>query len=371
MVSDKVPEDYQLEYKSKLDLNNRDHKRNLLKTISAFSNTSGGLLVYGITEAENGIPDELKGIIWDNCDANIRALTSIIRDRSEPTITIFEPHYFQLENSDKIALVIKVPKSWRGPHRVKMNGKEEFFIRIKNKSDPMSIEDLRTSFNLSETLTHKIRRFRENRISELYINKTPVPFEGNSKLLIQLIPLNAFYPEININLPLITDHLNELAPINPGHGYNHGYNIDGYIVFTGNYRDRLSYSYLQLYRNGIIEIVEDCDPESIIDRVISDERGIIDFISKNLTILKNIGVEAPITILISLINVKKVQRFSSHTIFRFRPPTIYNDIINLPEVLLESYDVSIANSLKIAFDVAWNAAGHLKSPNYNNNGERI
>lgn len=143
LIVDKIPEDYQLEYKSELDLNNRDHKRKLLKTVSAFANTGGGLLIYGINEDENQLPENLVGLKWDNIDENIRTITSTIRDRSEPTITIFEPHYIQLEDSENIALMIKIPKSWRSPHRVKMNGTKEFYLRIKNKSEPMGIEDLK------------------------------------------------------------------------------------------------------------------------------------------------------------------------------------------------------------------------------------
>lgn len=371
LVSDEVPEDYNLEYKAELDLNNADHKRKLLKTISAFANTSGGLLIYGVTEKdqEKGIPGDLIGFDWDNIDENLQTVTSIIRDRSERPITIFEPHCFRLGGSEKVVLLIKVPKSWNGPHRVKLNGKKEFYTRIKNKSEPMNIEELRISFNISETLIERIKDFRENRISELYINNTPVPFEGGVKLLIHLVPLNAFNPGQIIDIPLNNELLRNITVM--GSLGSIGFNLDGLIAMTDNYIEP-SYSYVQLFRNGILEIVygHEIDDETEIKHIsaIYDEKEIVRTISKNLEMLSILGVEVPIFIFISLINVRDFQMATRGRNPR-RSPRIYRDIVTLPEVLLESYDVNVPEVLKKSFDMVWNAFGQPESINYAENGE--
>lgn len=332
------------------------------------------MLIYGIKETE-GIPEELNGFQWENIDENIRTLTSLIRDRSEPPITIFEPYYFQLSDSERFVLIIKVQKSWNGPHRVKMNGKKEFYTRIKNKSDPMKIEDLRISFNLSETLIERIRRFRESRISELYVNNTPVPFEDCAKLVIHLVPLNAFNPGQVIDIHPIIEDLNQIT-YTGAHGLNKGYNMDGIIAYTGTYSSRPSYSYVQFFRNGILEIVygheeEDEEDNALMKHIfaIYDEKDIVESISKNMKIFKKIGVETPIFVFITLLNIQDFQMPVSSSFQQRRLPKIYKDILVLPEVLLNSYDVNIGNSLKNPFNVVWNAFGRAKSPNYDENGE--
>ena len=49
--------------------------------------------------------------------------------------------------------------------------------------------------------------------------------------------------------------------------------------------------------------------------------------------------------------------------------TIDRDILQLPEVIIESYDVRAADVLKPFFDSIWNACGFKKSFNYNDNDE--
>lgn len=372
LVINEVPEDYYLEYKSEIDFNNPDHKRKLLKTVSAFANTNGGLLIYGITESGRGIPEALQGFSCDNADETIRALTSIIRNRSEPTITIFEPYYFHLSDSNKIILIIKVPKSWRGPHRVKMNGKKDFYLRIKNKSEPMDVEDLRNSFNLSETLFERIKQFRENRISDLYINNTPIPFVDGAKLVIHLIPLNAFNPGQLIDINSNLEYLNQITYVG-AHGFSTTFNMDGIISYTSDFIDEQSYSYVQFFRNGILEIVYG---HEILDNArrrhisaIYNESHIVNSISRNIQLFNEIGVQMPFYIFISLLNAKDFEMPTNNPFGERRIPKIYKDIFMLPEVLLNSYEANIGDSLRNSFNVVWNAFGRDKSPNYDENGQ--
>lgn len=109
LVNNEVQEDRRLEYKGELDLSNNEHKRKLLKTVCAFSNTSGGLLIYGIKE-NNGFPEELVGLDF-NPDKEIPQVIDIIKARFEPPISLFEPHSVDLPKTGpktgKKALIIK------------------------------------------------------------------------------------------------------------------------------------------------------------------------------------------------------------------------------------------------------------------------
>lgn len=366
LVDNEVQEDRRLEYKGELNLSDNEHKRKLLKTVCAFSNTSGGLLIYGITE-NGGFPDELVGLDF-NPDTEISRVIDIIKNRSEPPIGLFEPHSVDLPKIGKKALLIKVFKSWRAPHRVRMNGKNEFFIRNKNKSDPMDIEDLRIGFNLSETFAEKIRSFREDRISKISSGETPVSLREGSKIVIHLVPLNAFYPGQNYDIEKITNDWLNLRPFNETPNIGR-YNLDGFITYHYYSREDLL-SYLQIYRNGIIETT---DSEILSDDYIPSEyfeEKIIKSINSYLDILKNLRVETPILMFLTLIDVKGkymyIDRMSRRQI---EAPVIDRDILLLPEFIIEEYDEGISRILRSCIDTVWNACGYPKSPNFDDNNE--
>ncbi len=51
--------------------------------------------------------------------------------------------------------------------------------------------------------------------------------------------------------------------------------------------------------------------------------------------------------------------------------TIDRDILLLPEIVIESYDVIAEDILRPCFDSIWNACGFPRSPNYDDTGEWV
>ncbi len=117
----------------------------------------------------------------------------------------------------------------------------------------LDINQLRSAFLLSETLTERIRRFRENRISKVYANETPIPILSNPIILIHFIPLSSFSPGQNIDVGKIACKL--WNPIYSSHNLFR-YNIDGYLTYEEFGKERKGHTYIQVFRNGIIECVE-------------------------------------------------------------------------------------------------------------------
>jgi hypothetical protein len=148
----------------------------------------------------------------------------------------------------------------------------------------------------------------------------------------------------------------------------------GLILGAGQYNiiseDGTSSSYVQIFRNGAIEAV-DCD--IVFNKKISPgyEKILICALKRFLEFQKNLGVEPPIIIMLSLLGVAN-RTIEVHAPFGNRKPhQIDRDVLLVPEVMIESFDCKPSEVMKPIFDAIWNAAGWPRSQNYNEKGEWI
>jgi hypothetical protein len=120
-----------------------------------------------------------------------------------------------------------------------------------------------------------------------------------------------------------------------------------------------------MYRNGCIETVESSflnyRPKSIPS--LDFERGLLGALSGYLRSLKELGVDAPIFVMLSLLGV------SGYTMGVSDPLGIPNevverDILAVPEIAIDGFDSDIAALMKPALDAVWNAAGEPGSRYY-------
>ena len=79
-------------------------------------------------------------------------------------------------------------------------------------------------------------------------------------------------------------------------------------------------------------------------------------------VLRDLGIEPPIFVMLSLLGVKGFTMGVSDV--RFKPGTIDRDSLLLSEVMFDSYDSDVGKVMKPAFDMVWNAAGWSGSRNY-------
>ena len=132
----------------------------------------------------------------------------------------------------------------------------------------------------------------------------------------------------------------------------------------------ISTTYVQLFRNGIIEATEDGlllpEHNEKILPITTIEGDLIMSISSYLQIQKIIRVEPPILVFLTLAGVKDHYYYDLRR--GRRKYTIDRDTLQLPEVLIEDFNVNVGEIMKPCFDAIWNACGISKSPNYNENG---
>ena len=373
LIDNSVLEIKTIEYKQSLPINSESEKKEFLADVSSFANASGGDIIYGIVEdKETGAPKSLEGLTIENIDQEILRLDNIIRNGIEPRIPSVNIQPIPLRNS-RVALIIRAPKSWSSPHRVTYQGHDKFYSRSSNGKYPLDVAELRTAFNLSETITERIKRFRLDRISKILANETPVPFYGEAKIVLHLIPIVSFNPAQNYDIKIIASQPGIFKPMFCS-GWNNRYNLDGFLSYSGGRSDK-SHSYVQLFRNGIIESVEGLLLEPSGEKLIIPskryELELIQSLKDYLNVLNLLTVEPPFFIFLDLLGVKGYSmgidtwRYDIDEVH-----TIDRNILLLPEIILENYDIKAEKILKPCFDSIWNACGFSGSFYYNDEGKR-
>ena len=121
------------EYDKKLALEVKRPK-SWCKSVSAFANTLGGALVFGISD-----DDEIVGLTDPNGDAE--KLSEIIKTRMEP-IPEFRLRFHKTEDA-KVLLILDIFKGEETPYYYSGDGVLEAYIRVGNESVKATATELK------------------------------------------------------------------------------------------------------------------------------------------------------------------------------------------------------------------------------------
>jgi predicted HTH transcriptional regulator len=196
LISLGIPESKTIEYKNDLPGNLDDEKKEFLADVSSFSNSNDGLIIYGI-EAKDGIPIIIRGINDIN-EKDIIRIDNIIRDGITPRIPGIKIHKLLLSTGLSV-VIIKIPKSWISPHMVSYRGSSRFYSRHSAGKYRLDVNEIRSAFLASETITNKIKDFHIDRLNKIISNDTPIPLPDGAKVILHIIPINNFLSRESIN----------------------------------------------------------------------------------------------------------------------------------------------------------------------------
>jgi len=367
LQSNAVSEGKTIEYKKLLPTNSYADRKEFLADISSFSNASGGDLIFGILE-ENGSPKSIDGLEIESVDEEIRKYENIIRDGIEPRI-IFATRAVNVSGKKNI-FIFRVNKSWVEPHRVIYEGHDKFYSRNSAGKYALDTNELKSAFNLSQTLTEQINKFKTERITQLISDNLPLLFYDGGKIVLHLIPLESFSPNYRIDLNPIINEPAKLKSIYAS-GWSYRINLEGVLSYSGGRNDK-SHSYIQLYRNGIIEAVEglmlSAEREKKYIPSVAYEIELIKSLREFLNLTKELGINMPIVIFLTLIGVNGYEMAVDRMRFWGDYYKIDKDILQLPETLIESYNTEPKDILRPMFDLVWNACGFKRSYNFDEAG---
>ena len=158
----------------------------------------------------------------------------------------------------------------------------------------------------------------------------------------------------------------------PPQSYGPQFNFDGYLVSSEIGKPPLCDSYVQLFRNGTIEAVWTGFTREKALLIGPLERELIQAVPRYLKLLRKLGVEPPLFVVLSLVGVKGLLIITSDEMqWRSVSRPIDRDVLLLPETLMEESGSLIGELLRPALDTIWQASGWLRSLGYDEHGNRI
>ncbi len=141
LIALQVPESLELEYKQCGAIQNADSKKNeISKDVSAFANSAGGTIVYGMKE--NGhVPAEID-IGYDPEEISKEWLEQVINSRIHRRIDGIRINQVKLSYGaqGRVAYVVFIPSSMRAPHQA---ADKRFYKRFNFESVPMEEYEIR------------------------------------------------------------------------------------------------------------------------------------------------------------------------------------------------------------------------------------
>jgi hypothetical protein len=346
-----------------------DDKREFLADVSALANSAGGDLLFGIEET-SGEATAVPGVVISDPDAEILRLEQIVRNGLEPRL----PHidFRWVAEGGVGCLLVRVARSYVGPHRISFRDNGKFFARNSAGKYPLDVAELRAAFLSSEGVIESVRRFRRERLAVIEADEGALPIADGPRIVLHIIPLSAF--STATQLPI--NHSRDLLrPMSASSGFNTQHALEGFATYSGSEGapDGTS-SYTLLFRSGIIEAI--CTVGAVNENgqiyipVSSVEWTLIWAFDEYKNNLARLGVEPPVYVFVSILGTKDLSLVTQQR-FSFRAPKQRKDVILLPEIIVNDMTVRAELVLRSTFDLFWNAYGYPKSFSFDGAGAYI
>ena len=162
LIQDQIEESINLDYKSAKSLDKSDTKKHeISKDISAFANSDGGIIIYGMQE-ENHKPKSIDFV--DGELFNKEWLENVIDSNIQQKIQEIRIYPIRIDSDiKKTVYVVKIPASSEAPH---ISADKRFYRRFNFKSVPMEEYEVRLLYNRTSKAEIDFYSFLRNNIEE-------------------------------------------------------------------------------------------------------------------------------------------------------------------------------------------------------------
>ena len=373
LVTDQVREGPHIDFKRDYPVAwDNSTKHELLADVSAFANAGGGDLVFGVAEDGDAQAEAVVPQVLGNADQEVRRIQDFLLTLVEPRLPGVQVHAVAVDvaGAQGHVIIVRVPQSWAGPHRVKTN--QHFFVRDGLRKRQLDVPEIRSLFLRSEGQAQRVRDFRTDRLGKLLAGERPHRLVEGPLLVAHLVPTQAALGLVQVDpVPYASQRP---LPVLGSSGNLARLNVDGALVVRNVNDQGLTHGYAQLFRDGFFESVYVITHSAQNGRVNlpsrSYEEHLISLLRAFRVELQHLGVNTECAVMLSLLQADRVKLgVSDRFAFLDDHQTLFDrKVLVLPDVLA-SADLAPELALKPAFDLMWQAAGFDGSGNYNAAGQ--
>lgn len=374
LIRDGEQEGPHLDYKRELPtVWDNGSKHALISDVTAFANASGGDIVYGVDENDDAQASRIVPQVRPGIDQEVRRLQDFLLNLVEPRLpgTEVYPVPVTVNGTRGHVIIIRIPESWAGPHRVKTN--QHFFVRDGLRNRQLDMPEIRAQFLRTENRAQRVRDFRNDRISKIMTGEVPYRLAGDSVLVLHLLPLQAALGTINVD-PVQYLGLRRPIPVVAANGgaVTSLVNLDGAVGTRNLSADGTTNGYTLFFRTGFIETTWVLGSRDAMDPAVlpsvSYEGNIINFVSSARNEMRHWGIDGPAIAMLSILNAKGVRLHFDHGDYvGVEGGAFDRDVLAAPDVELPG-ERDAKLELKPLFDLIWQSAGFPGSPHYDKDG---
>lgn len=354
-------EDRSRDYKRELHKNPDD----LLADVSAFANTYGGVILFGIEEVD-GEPDKVVSLNVASQDKETLRLSSIIETNLDPPLRGCAFDWIST-NDGNLVLALRIPQSGIAPHRIK-KGTPKFYSRGEAGNSPMDTYDLRNAFLGQGQSAARFREFVALRCSFILEETTPFPFSPSPFAVFHAMPIRATARPDDISMSDLYRKAEELTAPFTMMG-ERKVCLDGVAILggaPGGYG-----SGTLLFRNGSLEIVIPCEHATQLGTAVNPTvfQYLANDISEYFECHGDLGVSGPWMVSLAFVRCAGL-KMSTHALTVLQSSgEIRKDYFPLP--ILDYVDDTLPwnRVAQILADRLANHFGAVKSPYFTAEGE--
>jgi hypothetical protein len=305
LITNKTKESLTLEYKR-----DKYHKNiDILKDISAMANASGGHLIIGIEQDNNGAAKNIVRI--ENAEEEALRIMASCNSAIDEIIRGLDYKIIDFNNTKSI-LIFFIPKSGRSPHMIAYDKKNQIWVRSATANHRMTIDQVREACLRSENIRKNLEDFLNER-KERFLDR----IGGDPYFYMSATPLVVKDEIIDIFDNKVRDMLGDPPNIMKG-----SFSIGPAIPFPSLYGLRIMDDeclILELFRNGHIELSIDINKKLSYDykNQKAFNKGIkhypINFLSLTKAIFKYKQILEPCIVCLSLYNINGFYLENSNT----------------------------------------------------------
>ncbi|MEO6902180.1 MAG: ATP-binding protein [Bacteroidia bacterium] len=215
MISNQVEENLHLDYKGASSLVTPKDKKEIAKDISAFANSDGGQIIYGILEYSDRslshLPEKLDPI--DRASITKESLEQVINSNIQPKISGLTIHPISLSSSaNDVAYVVNIPKS----NTAHQAADKRYYKRYNFQSIAMEDYEIKDIINRLSSPDLNLILDSDQITLNSNVLKFPIVLRNNSKRLAKDVKLTIeFFHFQNYNIQLF-DQFSDESYVNAG-----------------------------------------------------------------------------------------------------------------------------------------------------------